>query len=217
MVDLSTVTGMLTFAGTTGVITALLNQAFGIGRDLWREHVKRKSDDSKREAEAGYLALRLAALLEGYAYSCWRYCGYSLETKYKRGMPPLPPFPEEMTGWHAIDLKLAGRALDLRNHLAGSELWANGVFDEDDDLNDVFDFNLTKDMAERGKEAWDIAKDLRSRHGLPPFVPVRWDYAKNLEERIQKAEEELARGEDQWVEYERHRQETGEDEDEEAI
>jgi hypothetical protein len=42
MVDLSTWTGMFVFAATTG-------------RELWREHVKRKSEDSKRQSEASYL------------------------------------------------------------------------------------------------------------------------------------------------------------------
>jgi hypothetical protein len=192
MVDLSTVTGMLAFAATTGVITALLNQAFGIGRDLWREHVKRKSDASKQEAEASYLALRLAAILEGYAYTCgdlvrtnmMHQLGLRMSQDYpefKKGnhpalnckLPDLPPFPEE--GWHSIDLKLAGRALDLRNHIADSQGvinvadWAftdDGLFKE-----------INKHAMARGKEAWDTAKDLRSRHGLPAFAG---DFAERL-------------------------------------
>jgi hypothetical protein len=168
MVDLSTWTGMLAFAATTGIITAVLNQVFGIGRDLWAAHIKRKS-------EASYLALRLATILEGYAYACASFIGDNSTAQqgpddqypaWNRALPDLPPFPEEKEGWHSIDLKLAGRALDLRNHLAGSQ----GVIDTtaefaEEDLGGELD----EHAAARGKEAWALAKDLRSRFGLPPL------------------------------------------------
>jgi len=46
---------------------------------------------------------------------------------------------EEKESWHSIDLKLTGRALDLRNHLCGSQ----GAIDTtaevaEDDLGDEF-------------------------------------------------------------------------------
>jgi hypothetical protein len=68
MVDLTTWMGMFVFAATTGIIVAVLNQVFGIGRDLWAVHIKRKS-------EASYLVLRIAAILEGYAYACASFIG----------------------------------------------------------------------------------------------------------------------------------------------
>jgi hypothetical protein len=84
-------------------------------------------------------------------------------------LPQVPPYPEETEGWHAIDLKLSGRALDLRNHLAGSQ----GVIDAtvefaEQDLDD----ELEEHAGARGQDAWALAKDLRSRYGLPTFVPV---------------------------------------------
>lgn len=45
--SLTTVSGLLTFAATAGVISALLTQVFGIARDWVTARTKRKS-------EAGY-------------------------------------------------------------------------------------------------------------------------------------------------------------------
>jgi hypothetical protein len=191
--DLATIGGLLTFAATAGVISALLNQVFGIWRDSRAARRKRKS-------EAGYLALRLAALLEGYAYSCASFIGDNANAPHRPDqefphwntkLPELPPFPEEKEGWHSIDLKLAGRALDLRNHIAGSQgvIFAAAEFAEDD-LED----ELEEHAGARGQEAWTLAKDLRRRYGLPPFVPV-WDFTNSLEsavKRARKAKEERA-------------------------
>jgi hypothetical protein len=199
MVDLSTWGGMLAFAATTGIITAVLNQVFGIGRDLWAARIKRKS-------EAGYLALRLAAILEGYAYACASFIAYNSSAPqgpdeeypdWRVTLPDLPPFPEEKDGWHSIDLRLAGRALDLRNHLAGSQ----GVIDA---TAEYAEHDLGKELDEHaaslGKEAWALAKDLRSRFGLPAFVPV-WDFTDMLERTLQEAKEvkeERAREQAEW-------------------
>jgi hypothetical protein len=184
---------MLVFAATTGIITAILTQIFGIGRDLWAAHVKRKS-------EAGYLALPLAAILEGYGYACASFIGDNANAEqdpddrypaWKVTLPALPPFPEEKEGWHSIDLKLAGRALDLRNHQAGRQgaIDATAEFEEDD-LGDELD----EHAGALGQEAWALAKDLRNRYGLPAFVPV-WDYSETLENALRfakKAKEERA-------------------------
>src|SRR5215813_4290532 len=200
MVDLSTWTGMLAFAATTGIITAMLNQVFGISRDLWAAHVKRKS-------EAGYLALRLAAILEGYAYACASFIGDNSAAQqgpddeypaWNLALPDLPPFPEENEGWHSIDLKLAGRALDLRNHLAGSQ----GAIDTTAQFAEhALGDELDEHAAERGKEAWVLAKDLRTRFGLPAFVPV-WDFTDMLERTLhmaKEAKEERARDQAEWL------------------
>jgi hypothetical protein len=194
MVDLTTWTGMLAFAATTGLFTAILNQLFGIGRDLWTAHTKRQS-------EAGYLALRLAALLEGYAYTCASFIGDNANAQEPPGeeypawncnLPELLPFPDEKEGWHSIDLKLAARALDLRNRLAGSQgvIDATAEFSESD-LGD----ELEEQAAHRGQEAWALARDLRARYWLPDFVPV-WDFTETLASALRRAKiakEERAR------------------------
>jgi hypothetical protein len=187
MVDLTTWTGMLTFAATTGIITAVLNQIFGIAREVWAAGVKRKS-------EAGYLALRLAAILEGYAYECASFVNDNSNAQqgpddqypaWSLKLPDLPPFPEEKEGWHSIDLLLAARALDLRNHLAGSQgiIAATAEFTED-----LLGEELDEHASERGQEAWALAKDLRRRYGLPAFVPV-WDFTETLESALDHARE----------------------------
>jgi hypothetical protein len=200
MVDLATWTGMLVFAGTAGLITAVLNQIFGIGRDAWAAHKKRKS-------EAGYLALRLAALLEGYAYACASFIGDNANAPqgphdpypaWKTKLPELLPIPDEKEGWHSIDLTLAGRALDLRNRLAGSQgmIDATAEFTEEDLGNE-----LDEHAAARGQEAWTLAKDLRKRYGLPAFAPV-WDFTETLQSALlqaKKAKEESARRHALWL------------------
>jgi hypothetical protein len=193
MVDLTTWTGMFVFAATTGIIAAVLNQVFGICRDLWAVRIKRKS-------EASYLALRLAAILEGYAYACASFIGDNANAEqeaddeypaWRIKLPELPPLPEEKDGWHSIDLRLAARVLDVRNHLAGSQgaIDATGQFAEHE-LGDELD----KHAGARGQEAWALAKDLRGRYGLPTFEPV-WDFTDTLEsalKRAEKAKEERA-------------------------
>jgi hypothetical protein len=193
-VDLTTFGGLLTFAATAGIITALLNQVFGIGRDWWIARTKRKS-------EAGYLALRLAALLEDYAYACANFIGENANAQqppdepypaWNTKLPDLPSFPEEKDGWHSIDLKLAARVLDLRNHLAGSQgVIASTAEFADNELEE----ELEEQAGARGQEAWTLARDLRSRYGLPPFIPV-WDFTESLDsavKRARKAKEERAR------------------------
>jgi hypothetical protein len=198
MVDLTTWSGMLVFAATTGIITAVLNQVFGIGRDWWAARVKRKS-------EAGYLALRLATILEGYAYDCASFIGDNSEAPqgpddeipgWKVKLPTLPPFPEEKEGWHSIDLGLAARVLDVRNHLAGSQ----GVIDATNRFETLLDLGdeLDEHAGARGQEAWALAKDLRSRYGLPAFKPV-WDFTDTLENALQRAEKaKEKRASSQW-------------------
>lgn len=188
--DLTSWSGMLTFAATTGIITAILNQIFGVVRDAIATRAQRRS-------HAGYLALRLATMLEGYAYECASFIGDNANAphhpdqefpSWKIRLPELPSFPGEQDGWHAIDLKLAGRALDLRNHIVGSQGVVNSTAEyAEDDLEEELD----QHAAERGQEAWALAKDLRTRHGLPPFDPV-WDFTETLNTALNQAKKAIA-------------------------
>ena len=195
MVDLATWTGMFAFAATTGIITAVLNQTFGIGRDVWAAHIKRRS-------EAGYLALRLAVILEAYAYSCASFIADNANAQHPSDepypawntrLPDLPPFPDEVKeGWHSIDLKLAARALDLPNLRAGSQ----GMINSTSEFNAYeLEHELGEHAGKRGQEAWALAKDLRNRYDLPAFAPV-WDFTEYLESALREAKtakEERAR------------------------
>lgn len=182
-----TLGSLLAFAATTGIITALLNQAFGILRD-WRVAV------GKKKSLAGYHALRLAAILESFAYSCASFimdngnAQQGSDEQYpdwNAMLPDLAPYPEESEGWHAIDLKLAGRALDLRNHITGSQgVIASTIEFTMDDLEHTLD----EHAAERGLEAWALAVELRRRYGLPTFEPI-WDFTPTLETAKRRAQE----------------------------
>jgi hypothetical protein len=173
-------------------------------RDAWSASVKRRS-------EAGYLALRLAAILEGHAYECasliqengmaFRFQGPDDQyPPWNAKLPDLPPFPEEKEGWHSIDLRLATRVLDLRNHLAGSQGVISATVEyAEESLGDEID----EHAAARGQEAWDLASDLRKRYGLPAFVPV-WDFTDALErarKSAQKAKEEGERAQAELMQH----------------
>jgi hypothetical protein len=187
MSDLTSVTGLLTFAATAGVISALLNQVFGIARDWWTVRIR-------RHAEAGYLALRLATILEGYAYDCASFINDNANAEqppdepypaYNIRLPKLPPFPdEEGNGWRSIDLSFATRVLDLRNHIAGSQ----GAIDATVEFTeDTLGEELDEHAGERGGEAWNLAKALRERYRLPKFEPV-WDFTDTLESALRHAQ-----------------------------
>jgi hypothetical protein len=149
----------------------------------------------KRKSEASYLALRLAAILEGYAYDCASFIVDNANAEqgpndelpsWKVKLPELPPFPEEKEAWHSFDLKLAARVLDIRNHLAGSQGVLNATSSEFETLPYLGDA-LNEHAGARGHEAWALAKDLRSRYGLPSFKPV-WDFIDTLENALKRAE-----------------------------
>jgi hypothetical protein len=144
------------------------------------------------------VALRLAAILEGYAYDCASFIGDNANAEHgpddefpawKVRLPDLPPLPEEKEGWHSLDLRLAARVLDVRNHLAGSQgvINATNEFETMPYLGDELD----EHAGARGHEAWALAKDLRNRYGLPPFEPV-WDFSQTLSSARQRAEKSTA-------------------------
>jgi hypothetical protein len=187
--DISTVTGMLTFAATTGIITALLTQAFGIARDYF-------ATSGKKKAAATYLALRVAATLEGFAYECASLIadnGNAQEPPdephpaWNPTLPTLAPYPEEAEGWHALDAALAGRALDLRNHIVGSQGF---IFSTAEYAEDELGLVIDKHAAERGQEAWTLAVELRKKYGLPAFEPI-WDFTDTMERARRAATSDL--------------------------
>jgi hypothetical protein len=184
--NLTTVSGMLTFAATTGIISAILTQALGVGRDWIAARTTRR-------ALAGYHALRLAVILESYAYACVSFITDNYNAPeppdhpypaWNTTLPELPPYPDEPGGWHSIDLRLAARALDLRNRIAGRQGIINSIAEYSEcDL----DFALHEHAASLGQEAWILAKNLRNTHDIPEFRPP-WDFTEALEAARRSAE-----------------------------
>ncbi len=162
--DLDLIT-LLTFAGTTGLLTTLLNQGVGWCREAW-------SASRRRKSLAGYHALRLAVILESYAYACSEFLTDNANAEHAPGnefpdwstqLPTLEPYPDDSEGWRAINLQLAARLLDLRNKAAGSQsiIRATATY-AIDDLGDVLD----REAGSRGLEAWKLAQALREGHRL---------------------------------------------------
>lgn len=174
-----TFTNVVTLAATTGIFTAILNQLLSLWRESWLTSRKRK-------AQGGYHALRLAVLLEAYAYSCADLIqkNSNAETPpdqefpdWDIKLPELPAYPEDAEGWHAIDLSLAARVLNLRNRISGSQgLILSSVEFSEDELGETVD----EEVGERGLEAWEIAVALRRKHGLEPVKPI-WDFLEMME------------------------------------
>lgn len=184
---------LLTLAGTTGVISAVFTQGITWVRE-WR------AASTKTRANAAYLALRLAVILESYAYACSEFISDNGGAQHRPDeeypdwrvtLPEVPPYPDDPDGWRAMDRKLAGRVLGFPNKIRGSQgLIQLTIEYKTEELGATLD----EQAAARGLEAWQLAEELRSRHDIEP-ADVVWPYAKNLQAALDgatKAQEERA-------------------------
>ncbi len=142
---------------------------------LYRDHRQKKS-------LAAYMAMRLAVTLEAYAYACYEFISanenaphYSQEDEFPAWtvrLPELPPYPDDIDGWRAIDRELAGKCLNLRNRIASSQGSINSTIEFD--MYGLED-ELNEQASGRGIEAWELAAALRSRHNIeaPDMI---WDF-----------------------------------------
>jgi hypothetical protein len=170
--------GIVTLVATTGILSALLTQLLTGIREGWAAR-------RRTRAQAGYHALRLAVVLEAYANMCAAFLAKNSNAQTRDGeqfpdwditLPKLPPYPEDAEGWHAIDLKLAARALNLRNRIDGSQ----GVIHSSIEYTeDELEHDLDEQAAARGLEAWDLAVAFRRKHGLEQ-VDLVWDYVEGM-------------------------------------
>jgi hypothetical protein len=174
-----TVGGVITLAATTGVVSALLTQLLTGGREWWLARLKTR-------AHASYHALRLAIVLEAYAYACANFIADNASAQHppdqefpdwKTKLPELPPYPDDVEGWRAIDLKLAARALNLRNRIDGSQGF---IYSTIEYTMENLEHALDEHSAGRGLEAWEIAVALRRKHRLDP-VELIWDFRETLD------------------------------------
>jgi hypothetical protein len=143
-------------------------------------------DRRNRKRQGAYMAMRLAVALEAYASGCLtllRTNQFEERLAAVAGQEPvpwvaplleLPPFPDDADGWKAIDPKLAGRCLNFRNRIFESQLIIDAALNID---------TRSREMGWHARnlalEAWDIAVDLRDKHGIPKADPV-WDYIRVL-------------------------------------
>lgn len=179
---------LVALAGSAGLISAAFTQGITWLRE-WR------TTSVKSKASASYLALRLAVTLEGYAYACASLIAKNNSAPPREDghpdliitVPELPGYPDDADGWRAMDVKLAGRCLDLRNRIGGSQGLIFSVLDVDEDA--VWD-TVAEQVSERGLEAWSIARDLRRKYDLDK-VDLVWDFLHFLEVTLKDAKERL--------------------------
>lgn len=185
---------ILTVAGTTGVLTALLNHVLW-GLREWR------AASSKKKDHASYLALRLAVLLESYANACSDFISENAHAEqgpedqlpnWDASLPTLPPYPEDDEGWRAIDRRLAGRVLNLPNRIHASQSSITWTIElNDDELGETLD----EEAAARGLEAWKLAVKLRRMYNIEA-VEIAWDFPRMLENTLAKAQREKQRNDE---------------------
>lgn len=169
---------LLTLAATTGVVTALLNQGLSWLRD-WR------ASSEKRKANARYLALRVAVLLEAYADTCSDVAGEIDLHESSRGhggkqiteLPKVPDYPADDDSWRLVAPDLLDRCLSFPNKVAASQKVVDSVHIWGD-RGDLVQ-QCMEECVDRGLEAWNLAADLRKRYRFEPHSHV-YDYADHL-------------------------------------
>lgn len=163
-----------------------------VGAGLGTGIIQMLRDRRARRSHAAYMAMRLAITLEFYASACSDLISANENAQtppdeeypaWDTGLPALPLYPDDAEGWRSIDRRLAGRCLNLRNKIDGSQgLIRSTIEFSEDYLGDT----ITLQAAERGKEAWDLAVALRRKHRIERADTV-WDYADHLGRSIHSA------------------------------
>lgn len=163
--DLMDTIQIVSLVAGSSLAAALLTQGVGWIRDAVTAH-------SKKKAHASYLALRLAILLEAYAYACATIIqkNGNAETRpdeqypdWEVKLPPLPEYPDDAEGWRSLKLDLASRALALRNRIDGSQAIIDVTIEY---AEHELEEELDGQFGARGMEAFQIAADLRRRYDL---------------------------------------------------
>lgn len=146
---------------------------------LYRERTQ-KSD------KAAYLALRCAVLLEAYGSACCHFYFDNVNAveppdepypAWRTDLPNPPELPDDTEAWRAMDRKLLARCLSFGNKVRASQNAIEACAEYT-----MYDLGLTLDQhaAERGVEAWEIARALRKAYGLQP-AEVVYDYHDTLQ------------------------------------
>lgn len=138
--------------------------------------------------------MRLAVSLEAYASSCLDFIYKNSNAQrhpdeqypdWDVSLPDVSPYPDDTDGWKALDRRLAGECLNLRNKVHESQGLINSTIEyTPDDL----EYELDRQAAKRGLEAWRLAARLRTQHGVEP-ADTEWDVAGELERKLKRAED----------------------------
>jgi hypothetical protein len=188
-----------TTAGKT-VVSALVGA--GLGSALVQGWFSAMGARRRRTAQATYLAMRLAVLLDAFGLACWDMIHRALIQRTVvaltfpketcpvwEGLPALPPYPEDSEGWVSLDKALATRCLRLRSNIQASEGLISRVrkfvaAGNEEALQDTVD----EEAARLGLEARRLAEDLQRQYGLSNGAG-EYDYASPLEVTLKRANE----------------------------
>jgi hypothetical protein len=149
-------------------------------------------DRRMRRKHAAYMAMRLAVMMENFAWSCANFIQENhnaptpADKKYPAWeitLPVLVDYPEDVDGWRALAPKMAARIFGMRNKLHESK----------STIRNIIEFNkaelgwvLDEQAASRGLEAWRVAVDLRKTYWIEP-VELEWNYPDYLRRALDKA------------------------------
>lgn len=156
-------TELLTFAGTAGVLSAVLTQIFSMLGGLWT--ARRRS---------GHLALRLAVQFEIYGSKCGQAVSdastYMGTNPHDEGVicfaPDFPDLPTSSEAWEHLSGSLAHRVLAFPFLVADNN---RGVSDFHNVTGEIDTDGTTLNVIELGLKAFILGKDLRYAYGLPQF------------------------------------------------
>jgi len=164
----------------------------GVGSALVQSLMPIYRDRRTRRKQAGYMAMRLAVVMENFAWACANFIqdNHNARTPpdeeypaWEIALPELLAYPEDADGWRAIAPKLAGRVFGLRNKL----------YESKSTIRNIIEFNkaelgwvLDEQAASRGLEAWRMAIDLRKTYGIEP-VELEWNYPDYLKTALDTA------------------------------
>lgn len=182
-------------AFSTGVVTAIVNQAVGWVRD-WRKEL------TSSQRDARYLALRVAVVLESFAIACAKII--SDNNTYTGGeecfgtihdkLPPPPEYPSDVD-WKSLPPELSARALSFMNEIPLSTYDIDFMYEiEEDQVSST----CSKHAGKCGYRAWQIAVSMRKQYKLPAFDPKQfaWDLVSLLKTNHDEAFNEKRKSEE---------------------
>ena len=189
-------TSILQLAGVGGVVAAFANQGLKFAIDTLTIR-------ASRERDAGYLAMRIAVIMEAYTAACEAHllnreaehaAGYSLDAGI---LPKLRMYPADVD-WRALDIKLASQVLAFEDRIASSQTLALRAAAENDD------YWITHfEAVSLGLASWSLAHAIRSKYRLGPSslfegeataLAKRHEQAEARRAEIQKKFAEATRG-----------------------
>ncbi len=152
----------------------------GLGTAAVQVGFKMYQDRRQRRAKSAYLAMRLAVILDAFTLDCFELVSENAAMEphpdpdhpnCRLSLPEVGAYPDDADGWTAIDQRLAGGSLALRNRIQSAQrlvyrtrdtYWSEG------ESSDFLRGTIDTEASMLALEAWDLARALRQKHHLEP-------------------------------------------------